>query len=104
MRSDPGHIVQVFLNGLSPDDYCLISDSDSGGGIPAAVLPYIFEPFYTTKAEGSKGTGLGLSTAYGIVHQSGGAIHAGSEPGLGTTMTVYLPANPGQTEALMPKT
>jgi len=91
------------LHGLAPSDYCMISVSDNGGGIPARVLPHIFEPFYTTKAEG-KGTGLGLSTAYGIVHQSGGAIQACSEFGIGTTMTLFLPASSGQSEALMPAT
>jgi signal transduction histidine kinase len=80
------------LHGLANNDYCVISVSDNGSGIPAAVLPHIFEPFFTTKAEGY-GTGLGLSTAYGIVQQSGGAIHAHSEPGMGTTMTVFIPAS-----------
>jgi signal transduction histidine kinase len=91
------------MHGLQPDDYCVVSVSDTGAGIPAGVLPHVFEPFYTTKPEG-KGTGLGLSTAYGIVRQSGGAIHAYSEPGIGTTMTVYLPATGGKAEPLMPPT
>jgi two-component system cell cycle sensor histidine kinase/response regulator CckA len=77
--------------GVPDGQYCAISISDNGVGIPPDVLPHIFEPFYTTKPA-DKGTGLGLSTVYGIVQQSGGAIQPYSEKDLGTTMTVFLPA------------
>jgi hypothetical protein len=63
---------------------------DEGHGIPAAKLPRIFEPFYTTKEVG-KGTGLGLSMAYGIIKQSGGYIFVDSVVDEGTTFTIYLP-------------
>ncbi len=78
-------------HGIPDGQYCAISISDNGIGIPSDVLPHIFEPFFTTKPAG-KGTGLGLSTVYGIVQQSGGAIQPYSEKDLGTTMTVFLPA------------
>ena len=64
---------------------------DDGQGIDPQVLPRIFEPFFTTKAFG-KGTGLGLSQAYGFARQSLGAIGVTSQPGVGTCMSLYLPA------------
>jgi PAS domain S-box-containing protein len=67
-----------------------IEIADTGPGIPPQVLPHIFEPFYTTKAEG-KGTGLGLSLAYGIVENHGGQIAAHNHPGGGAVFTIRLP-------------
>jgi PAS domain S-box-containing protein len=65
--------------------------TDSGSGIPEAVRPHIFDPFFSTKPP-ETGTGLGLATIYGIVAQTGGSIFVDSTVGLGTTMTVALPA------------
>jgi len=70
--------------------FCL-SITDSGAGIPAAVLPRIFDPYYTTKHKG-EGTGLGLAVVHGIVTQSGGTIRVFSEPGRGSSFRLYFPA------------
>lgn len=75
---------------LPPGDYVVVSVIDKGQGIAPEKIPKIFEPFYTTKRTG-EGTGLGLSTAYGIVKQTGGYIFAESEPGRGSTFSLYFP-------------
>ena len=75
---------------FTDDDCVLLKVSDTGTGIEAEAFELVFEPFYTTKAQG-KGTGLGLSTCYGIVKQSGGEIKVESFRGNGSIFKVFLP-------------
>ncbi|MDR3494051.1 MAG: response regulator [Ancalomicrobiaceae bacterium] len=76
--------------GMPLADYVLIEVSDTGTGIPLAIMEKIFEPFFTTKPIG-QGTGLGLSTVYGITKQTGGYIYCISEENKGTTFAIFLP-------------
>lgn len=75
---------------LTQSDYTVIDVSDTGNGIPPQLLSRVFEPFFTTKESG-KGSGLGLSIVDGFAKQSGGAVTVESTPGVGTTMSLYLP-------------
>ena len=67
-----------------------ISIRDYGCGIPADVLPLIFDPYFTTKPGGS---GLGLATAYAVVAKHGGHISVESQPGSGTVFIIDLPGS-----------
>jgi PAS domain S-box-containing protein len=76
--------------GLYPGSYVKLSIKDTGQGMAPEVMARIFDPYFTTKAQG-EGTGLGLAVVYGIVSSLGGVITVDSEPGKGTTFQVYLP-------------
>ncbi len=71
-------------------DFVAIAIADTGSGIAPEHLDHIFEPFFTSKGVGH-GTGLGLSQVFGFVKQAGGDVIVTSEPGRGSTFTLFLP-------------
>ncbi|MBP7738492.1 MAG: PAS domain S-box protein [Spirochaetes bacterium] len=75
---------------LDEGDYIKITISDSGSGIPREKLPYIFDPYFSTKNTGS---GLGLAISYSIVKKHGGLIMVDSSVNRGTIFEIYLPAS-----------
>ena len=87
--------------GMTPGEYCLITVSDTGGGISAQIMPRVFEPMFTTKT-GKGSAGLGLSMVFGFVRQSGGYIKLESTEQKGTAVHMYLPRAKGGV-ATMPR-
>jgi len=75
---------------LTPGEYVQLIVSDTGISIPAEDMEHVFEPFFTTKPPG-KGSGLGLSMVFGFCKRSSGIVNINSEPGIGTTVQLYLP-------------
>lgn len=79
--------------GLDPGRrWVLITVGDDGVGIPPEIAEHVFEPFFTTKGVG-QGSGLGLSQVHGFATQAGGSARIASAPGLGTTVSLWLPAD-----------
>jgi CheY-like chemotaxis protein len=75
---------------LAAGAYVCVDISDNGCGITPEVLPRVFEPFFTTKHGTHRG--IGLAFVYGIVTNHGGGVAISSEPGVGTSVRIYLPA------------
>jgi signal transduction histidine kinase/CheY-like chemotaxis protein len=88
----------VVETSRTADGLVRIEVIDDGAGMDPETLARVFEPFFTTKPSGA-GSGLGLSMVWGFVRQSGGRIDVASRPGLGTTVTVDLPAAVGELPA-----
>ncbi len=83
---------------LQPGQYVGIFVTDTGSGMPEAIIDRAFEPFFTTKGVG-QGTGLGLSQVYGFLKESGGHVKIYSEVGQGTSVKLYFPRHHGGAEA-----
>lgn len=81
--------------GMGPADYVVISVADTGTGMSRAVAEKAFDPFFTTKSIG-QGTGLGLSMVDGFARQTGGRAIIESEPGKGSTVSLWLPRHAGE--------
>ena len=82
--------------------YVKITVSDTGVGMPKEVRERVFEPFFSTKGAG-KGSGLGLATVYGIIKNHNGFIYVDSEPGRGSSFSIYLPAAEKRISKVEPK-
>lgn len=78
---------------LAPGAYVCVEIADNGRGIQPDVMPHIFEPFFTTKKGSHRG--LGLAWVYGIVTNHGGRVAVSSQPGVDTSVRIYLPAEAG---------
>ncbi|GLS45245.1 hypothetical protein GCM10007884_32340 [Methylobacterium brachythecii] len=85
-----GNLPPIRGHAAASGRFASIALTDTGSGIAPEQIARIFEPFFTTKEIG-KGTGLGLSQVFGFAKQSGGDVEVESEPGRGTTFTLYLP-------------
>jgi signal transduction histidine kinase len=84
---------QVFLSTRQQGDELRVEVRDTGSGMTAETLRNLFRPFFTTRPHGS-GMGLGLAVVHGIVTAHGGRIEVTSQPGQGSTFTLYLPRTP----------
>jgi len=89
------NVTHMDINGKEyqpvPGEYAMLSVSDTGIGMTSEITSRIFEPFFTTKGL-AKGSGLGLASVYGIIKGHNGYIEVESEPGHGSTFSIYFPA------------
>jgi len=92
---------QLRIPQLAIGRYVAIVVSDNGCGMDEATLKRAMDPFFTTKPK-EHGTGLGLSMVYGFATQSGGGVRLRSEPGRGTTVTLYLPIGDAEEQLAAP--
>ncbi len=83
---------KTTISVLKPRSYVVLTIGDTGTGINEDVLPYIFEPFYTTK---ESGTGMGLSAVFGTIRRHEGGVDVKSVINTGTTFEIYLPISEG---------
>ncbi|RME28148.1 MAG: PAS domain S-box protein, partial [Candidatus Zixiibacteriota bacterium] len=96
IRAENCRLQEGQVQDLPAGEYLRIAVEDRGVGIPPDVITHIFDPYFTTKQDG---TGLGLATSYSVVRKHGGAIDVQSEPGNGTTFTIHLPASDAVVDA-----
>jgi two-component system sensor histidine kinase KdpD len=104
-HTPPGTSVQVLVG--VQQDMLTLSVEDTGPGLPADALPFIFDKFYRAPSTSGGGTGLGLAILKGFVEAQGGMVQAANRPEGGATFTVYLPmtkAPPISVEELMTET
>jgi signal transduction histidine kinase len=91
--------LEILARAAESGGYAIVSVSDTGAGIPPELLARIFDPFFTTKPAG-QGTGLGLAQVYGFCEQAGGRVEVESDVGVGTTVSLFLPAAATMSEAV----
>jgi two-component system NtrC family sensor kinase len=96
-----GGVLEVATQLEPGAEHCSVRVRDTGGGIPADVMPRIFDPFFTTKEDQNR-TGLGLAVAHSIVEQHAGEIAVRSTPGEGAEFTVTLPVGQADPKGTSP--
>lgn len=87
---EPGRPRRITLSISQSNEETVLCVRDTGPGVPHHLVPYLFTPFFTTKAPG-EGTGLGLSLSYGLVKSHGGILEYGTAPEGGAEFRVTLP-------------
>ena len=83
---------------IEKGDYTILGISDTGTGMTEIDRQRIFEPFYTKKAMGRSGTGLGMAVVWGTIKDHHGYLEVLSEPGNGSTFTIYFPSTQEQVD------